>query len=81
MRTGLDVNLQREAENTVESMLRQYGKEYGASQAGAVVMDIDGAVRAMVGGRDYGAEPVQPRDRRAAPARLLVQALRLCRPR
>ena len=44
-------------------------------------MDIDGAVRAMVGGRDYGAEPVQPRDRRAAPARLLVQALRLCRPR
>ena len=49
------------------------------SQAAAVMADHDGAVRAMVGGRDYGAEPVQPRDRRAAPARLLVQALRLCR--
>ena len=60
-------------------MLRQYGREYGASRPRAVVMDHDGAVRAMVGGRDYGAEPVQPRDRRAAPARLLVQALCLCR--
>ena len=79
VRTGLDVNLQRQAENAVESMLRQYGADYKAKQAAAVVMDNDGAVRAMVGGRDYGAEPVQPRDRRAAPARLLVQALRLRR--
>ena len=31
-------------------------------------MAPDGAVRAMVGGRDYGAEPVQPRDPGAAPA-------------
>ena len=54
VRTALDVNLQREAENAVENALRQHGKEYGASQAGAVVMEVDGAVRAMVGGRDYG---------------------------
>ena len=54
VRTALDINLQREAENAVENALRQHGKEYGASQAGAVVMEIDGAVRAMVGGRDYG---------------------------
>ena len=54
VRTGLDVNLQREAENAVESMLRQYGDDYKARQAGAVVLDLDGAVRAMVGGRDYG---------------------------
>jgi penicillin-binding protein 1A len=55
VRTGLDVNLQREAENAVEDKLRQYGKEYNARQAAAVVMETDGVVRAMVGGRDYGA--------------------------
>jgi penicillin-binding protein 1A len=49
------MNLQREAEEAVEGSLRQYGQEYGAKQAAAVLMDIDGAVRAMVGGRDYGA--------------------------
>ena len=54
VRTALDINLQREAENAIENALRQHGKEYGASQAGTVIMDIDGAVRAMVGGRDYG---------------------------
>ncbi|BAT61254.1 penicillin-binding protein 1F [Variibacter gotjawalensis] len=54
VRTGLDVNLQREAENAVENSLRQYGREYGARQAATVLMDIDGTVRAMVGGRDYG---------------------------
>src|SRR4051812_41822682 len=54
VRLGLDVNLQREAENTVESMIRQYGNDYKARQAAAVVLDLDGAVRAMVGGRDYG---------------------------
>jgi penicillin-binding protein 1A len=54
VRTGIDVNLQREAENAIENAIRQYGKEYGASQAATVVMETDGAVRAMVGGRDYG---------------------------
>ena len=55
VRTGLDANIQREAENAVETSLRQYGREYNSRQAAAVVMDIDGTVRAMVGGRDYGA--------------------------
>ncbi len=54
VRTALDVNLQREAENAIENSLRQYGKEYGASQAASVLMELDGSVRAMVGGRDYG---------------------------
>jgi len=54
VRTGLDVNVQRESENAIESMLRQYGADYRVKQAGAVVLDLDGAVRAMVGGRDYG---------------------------
>jgi penicillin-binding protein 1A len=55
VRTALDVNLQRNTERVVENMLNQYGREYGAKQAATVLMDIDGSVRAMVGGRDYGA--------------------------
>ncbi|MGE0565902.1 MAG: transglycosylase domain-containing protein [Pseudolabrys sp.] len=54
VRTALDVNLQREAENAVENSLRQFGQSYNARQAAAVLMDVDGSVRAMVGGRDYG---------------------------
>jgi len=55
VRTGLDTGIQREAESAVENALRQYGAEYHASQAGVVMMDLDGTVRALVGGRDYGA--------------------------
>jgi len=54
VRTALDSNLQRYAQNTIESALRQYGHDYGASQSATVISDLDGAVRAMVGGRDYG---------------------------
>ncbi len=54
VRTGLDPNLQRHAENVVETMLRQYGPQYKAKQAATVVMENDGTVRAMIGGRDYG---------------------------
>lgn len=54
VRTGLDPNLQRHAENVVENMLRQYGPQYKAKQVATVVMDNDGLVRAMIGGRDYG---------------------------
>jgi penicillin-binding protein 1A len=55
VRTSLDPNLQHYAEREVESALRQYGHDYGASQSAVVIADLDGAVRAMVGGRDYGA--------------------------
>jgi penicillin-binding protein 1A len=55
VRTALDTNLQNAADSAIESSLRQYGQEYHAKQAAAVLMDVDGAVRAMVGGRDYGA--------------------------
>ncbi|HWM49170.1 MAG TPA: PBP1A family penicillin-binding protein [Xanthobacteraceae bacterium] len=53
-RTALDQNLQRAADNAVEGMLKQYGREYNAKQGAAVLADLDGSVRAMVGGRDYG---------------------------
>ena len=55
VRTAIEPNLQRYAEHEVESALRQYGHDYGASQSALVIADLDGAVRAMVGGRDYGA--------------------------
>ncbi len=55
VRTALDTNLQKAADAAIENSLRQYGQEYHAKQASSVLMDVDGAVRAMVGGRDYGA--------------------------
>ena len=53
VRTALDMNLQRYAEHVVDANLRDHGKEYGASQAAVVIADLDGAVHAMVGGRNY----------------------------
>jgi len=53
-RLAIDVNLQNQAEKAIENSLRQYGREYHAKQAAAVLMETDGAVRALVGGRDYG---------------------------
>jgi penicillin-binding protein 1A len=55
VRTALDLGMQHAAEEAVEHSLRQYGRDYGARQAAAVLMDVDGSVRALVGGRDYGA--------------------------
>ena len=55
VRTTADTDLQAAAEESVEFHLRQFGEEYNVSQAGLVLMDTDGSVRAMVGGRDYGA--------------------------
>ncbi|MFK4384099.1 transglycosylase domain-containing protein [Bradyrhizobium sp. USDA 223] len=55
VRTAMDANLQKAAEAAVENQLRQFGRDYHATQAATVVADLDGGVRAMVGGRDYGA--------------------------
>src|SRR3954451_17650630 len=53
-RLAIDLNMQKNTEQAVEGSLRQYGREYHTKQAAAVLMETDGAVRAMVGGRDYG---------------------------
>ena len=53
VRTSLDSGLQRVAETTVENNLRQFGRDYHASQTAVVIADLEGSVRAMVGGRDY----------------------------
>lgn len=55
VRTALDPALQRHTEETIENQLRQYGPAYHAKQAASVILEPNGAVRAIVGGRDYGA--------------------------
>jgi penicillin-binding protein 1A len=55
VRTAIDMNVQKAAEDAIENQLRQFGRDYHATQAASVVADLDGGVRAMVGGRDYGA--------------------------
>lgn len=54
VRTTIDLDLQRASENAVESALRQFGTSMNADQGATVLMENGGAVRAMVGGRDYG---------------------------
>ncbi len=54
VRTTLDPGIQHAAEDAVDGTLREYGNSYRVKQAAAVVVSPDGAVRAMVGGRDYG---------------------------
>ena len=58
VRTGLDTGLQLKAESVLEDMLRVRAPAYRAHQAAAVVAETNGLVRAMVGGRDYGASQV-----------------------
>ncbi|TCT03541.1 transglycosylase domain-containing protein [Aquabacter spiritensis] len=54
VRTGLDPNIQKVAEAALDQSLRQFGKDYNASQGAIVVMEPNGTLRALVGGRDYG---------------------------
>jgi penicillin-binding protein 1A len=55
VRTAIDMNVQHAADEAIENQLRQFGRDYHATQAATVVADLDGGIRAMVGGRDYGA--------------------------
>jgi penicillin-binding protein 1A len=51
--TTLDPALQRIAEEELQALLAQSGAARGVSQAAVVILDKNGAVRAMVGGQDY----------------------------
>lgn len=51
--TTLDPGIQRAAALAVERGLKGEGAERGAAQGALVALDHDGAVRAMVGGKDY----------------------------
>lgn len=53
-RTTVDVGLQRAAEDALQTTIRQYGRTYHTNSGAIITMDPDGAVRALVGGPDYG---------------------------
>ncbi len=52
--TTFDAGIQNAAEESLEFHLRQYGKQYNVQEGAIVVIETNGAVRAIVGGRDYG---------------------------
>jgi len=55
VRTTLDLKLQRAAEQHLTAALSGPGAQANVSQGALVAMTADGAVRALVGGRDYDA--------------------------
>ncbi len=54
VRTTIDPVLQSYAEDAINSVLREQGEQYDVSQGAMVVTEPNGAIRAMVGGTDYG---------------------------
>jgi penicillin-binding protein 1A len=52
-RTTVDLSLQKIAEDAVTKQLAQFGRGRHFGQGAMVVMEPDGPVRAMVGGKDY----------------------------
>jgi penicillin-binding protein 1A len=52
--TTIDAGLQANAEKALDAELAKKGDKFRVSQGALVAMTPDGAVRAMVGGRDYG---------------------------
>jgi len=51
--TTLDTTLQRIGEEAIETILSQHSKESRVDQGALVSLSADGAIRAMIGGRDY----------------------------
>ena len=54
VRTTIDLSLQQAAEEALLSTVRQYGRTHKAKTGAIVSMEPNGAVRALVGGIDYG---------------------------
>lgn len=53
VQTTMDRDVQAQAESAITKALLTYGTDYKVSQGAAMVMSLDGAIVAMVGGRDY----------------------------
>ncbi|WP_244493800.1 transglycosylase domain-containing protein [Aureimonas sp. AU4] len=53
-RTTIDMGLQKLADESVDFHLRQFGKTYGVEEGAMAVLDDNGGLVAIVGGRDYG---------------------------
>jgi penicillin-binding protein 1A len=54
LRSTLDLDLQNIAEGVIAQRLKSEGRAKKVEQAALVAMSTDGAILAMVGGRDYG---------------------------
>lgn len=54
VQTTFDLDLQKRADEAVLTHLRQFGKAKRVGQAALVSVEVNGAIRAIVGGRDYG---------------------------
>ncbi len=55
--TTIDLRTQAQAARALTATLEAEGPQRGVSQGAIVAMTPDGAVKAMVGGRDYGSSP------------------------
>jgi penicillin-binding protein 1A len=53
-RTTVDLGLQRAADAAVQQTVKQFGRSRNFDNGALVSMETDGAVRALVGGKDYG---------------------------
>ena len=53
VQTTIDYRLQGAAQQVVAESMAEQGEKYDAGQAAAVTLDTDGAVKALVGGRNY----------------------------
>jgi len=51
--TSIDLGMQQAAETALITELREQGEEFGVEQGAIVSMRPDGAVQALVGGKDY----------------------------
>ena len=57
VQTTIDYRLQGAAQQIVSDKMAAQGDTYDAGQAAAVILDTDGAVKALIGGRDYQTSP------------------------
>jgi penicillin-binding protein 1A len=53
-KTTVDLQLQKAADDAINGVLRSGGRAGRVRNGAMVAMELDGAVRAMVGGQDYG---------------------------
>jgi penicillin-binding protein 1A len=51
--TSIDAGLQRKSQALVHDLMSGEARTVAASQAALIVLDLDGGIRALVGGRDY----------------------------
>ncbi len=54
VKTTVDVNLQRTGEEIIKNIVRKFGKAKRVSSGAMVSLELDGAVRTIVGGINYG---------------------------